>query len=154
MIKKRNKKINDHSQIKNVDILHKRTGGWTQALVTLVFILIPAIIMWVFLSTDFSNKHLLNTKELWGVAIGFVVYALLITIFLIWIQLIWIDTMNFTLPISIILMAILLSQNLHTWVRALIAIGLIFTALPINMLTVRIIENRFQKINIKNKYKK
>ncbi|NQZ29111.1 MAG: hypothetical protein HRT98_01870 [Mycoplasmatales bacterium] len=131
--------------VKNPEIMEKRTGAWTQALVTLIFILIPAIIMWIFLSKDFNVKQVLNLGELWGVAIGFIGYALLITLFLIWIQLIWIDTMNFTLPVAIVLMSILLSQNVVIWGRALIVISLIFTALPVNMFTIRYIERKVDK---------
>ncbi len=133
--------------VKNVVIAEKRTGAWTQALVTLVFILIPAIVMWVFLSKDFNAKVVLSLGELWSVAIGFIVYALFITLFLMWIQLIWIDTMNFTLPVAIVLMSILLSQNIVIWGRALIVIGLIFTALPVNMITIRYIEHKIDKNN-------
>ncbi|TCG11516.1 MAG3450 family membrane protein [Mycoplasma todarodis] len=147
MSKKPMTKRQSKNPVKNIEIAEKRTGSWTQALVTLVFILIPAIVMWVFLSKDFNAKPILSTGELWGVAVGFVGYALLVTLFLIWIQLIWIDTMNFTIPVSIVLMSILLSQNVVIWGRALIVIALIFTALPVNMFTIRFIEHKISKTN-------
>ena len=145
MSKKPLTKRETKNPVKNPVIMEKRTGAWTQALVTLVFILIPAIVMWVFLSKDFDAKQVLTTGELWAVAIGFVSYALLITMFLMWIQLIWIDTMNFTLPVAMVLMSILLSQDVVIWGRALIVISLIFTALPVNMFTVRYIERKVDR---------
>ncbi|CAM9109170.1 MAG3450 family membrane protein [Mycoplasma todarodis] len=145
MSKKPLTKRESKNPVKNPEIMEKRTGSWTQALVTLVFILIPAIVMWIFLSKDFNAKQVLTTGELWAVAIGFVSYALLITLFLMWIQLIWIDTMNFTLPVAMVLMSILLSQDVVIWGRALIVISLIFTALPVNMFTIRYIERRVDK---------
>ncbi len=140
-----------NNPVKNTNILEKRTGAWTQALVTLVFILIPAIIMWVFLSKDFNAKQVLTVGELWGVSIGFIGYSILVTLFLMWIQLIWIDTMNFTLPVAIVLMSILLSQDVVIWGRALIVIALIFTALPVNMFTIRYIEHKIKNNNIHKK---
>ncbi len=145
MSKKPLTKRETKNPVKNTNIMEKRTGAWTQALVTLVFILVPAIVMWVFLSKDFDAKQVLTTGELWAVAFGFVGYALLITLFLMWIQLIWIDTMNFTLPVAMVLMSILLSQDVVIWGRALIVIALIFTALPVNMFTIRYIERRVDK---------
>ncbi|CAM9099451.1 MAG3450 family membrane protein [Mycoplasma marinum] len=150
MAKKNNDKKDQYYPKQEFDITLKRTGGWTQTLVTFVFILVPAMVMWVFLSKDFGNKQLLTTGELWGVAIGFIFYSILISIFLIWIRLIWIDTLNFTVPVAIVLMAIMLSQDVVIWGRALIAIGMIFTALPVNMITVRYIENLAIKNNNKH----
>ncbi len=147
MSKKPLTKSNKNNLVKNEKFEDKRTGSWTQVLVTLVFILIPALFIWIFLSKDFNVVQVLSIGELWAIAIGFIAYAILITIFLIWIQLIWIDTMNFTLPVSIVLMAILLSQDVVIWGRALIVIALIFTALPVNMITVRYVEHKINKKN-------
>ncbi len=122
----------------------KRTGGWTTALSTFVFIVIPALLINIFLGGDFSKgKGPLSLGEEFGVAIGFIAYSFILVLFLLWIQLAWVDIANFIIPTAIVMMGIFLSYHIpYSWARALIAIALMMIALPVNMITTRISDSK------------
>ncbi len=116
----------------------KRTGTWTQVLVTLIFIMIPSILIMAFLSKDFGSKISLSVAATWGIAIGFVSYSFILGLILVLLKIVWIDIYNNILPIAIVLMSLFLTQSLPSWARAIIAISLVITALPVNMITTRL----------------
>ncbi len=114
----------------------KRTGGWTTALVTFIFILVPALLIIVFLGGDYSanGKGKFGLGLEFAIAISFIAYAILLTIFLWWIQLTWIDIANFIIPVAIVMMGIFITHRMPVWSRALIVLSLIITALPVNII--------------------
>lgn len=112
-----------------------RTNGWVQVLLSLLLVIVPGIMLWVFLSGDWQNNLPLKYWEILLVAISFVLYTFLITWILILVNIVWYDMFNFTLPIAIILMGILLTYPIPTWARAIITLSLVFLAWPINAFT-------------------
>ncbi|MCP4336672.1 MAG: hypothetical protein GY679_02345 [Mycoplasma sp.] len=125
-----------------------KTGSWTTAIVTFIFILIPALMIIIFLSSDFNNdgSSVFNIGIEFAIAFSFILYSVLLVVFLWWIQLTWIDIANFIIPIAIVMMTIFLSHRLSTWVRALIVLPLILTTLPISIITNSLTE-RMDKNN-------
>ncbi|MCR8613100.1 MAG: hypothetical protein NC236_01310 [Mycoplasma sp.] len=135
------------NEINNInDNFNRRTSGWMQTLITLVFIVVPAIMFWIFFTGDWQNDLPLNIGELFGVAFGFVAYSFLITWFFILLDIAWYDMFNFTVPIAIVLMGIMLSYPWPLWARALLTIGLVLFAWPINMFSTWYTEKKLSKL--------
>ena len=116
-------------------------------LVTFFLIFIPGIIIWLFFSGDWDVVPVIRYAYLWPIAFGFILAIILIIQSLIFLGIAWYDLYNISLSVAILMMVILLTYPLKMWERAITVIILVIAvALPINMIVVRITENKIAKI--------
>ena len=133
----------------------KKHDGWISSLFALIFIAVPALIIFLFFLPSWSNNFDINYGYIWLIALSFFVYVALIHFIAIYCQIISIESLNFNVPISISLMAILVCYPLPIWLTFLIVFLCIMSAFPTNILTNKYIESRKKIIdtNIKKENK-
>ena len=123
-----------------------QTSGLIKSLISFFLVLLPSLIIWFFLSKDWTRNPIVSYKYISLIAVGFVVLVALISWIFVITHIAWYDLFNFTLPIAILMMLILISYPLANWARALIVISaIIVVTLPTNMVVTRITENATDK---------
>ena len=127
----------------------KRNDGWTNALVALVFIAVPAVILYYFLLPDWTNKEVISLGASMGIAIGFIVFTIAWTSLFIKFEILPYQALNFNIPVALGLMMLFVTYDLTMWARALLLILVILLAFPINMLTDKLITSKRRKLNKK-----
>lgn len=124
-------------------------SGLVNSIIILFFCIIPALLIWYFLGADFNSNSKSSILSMWSlclVAIGFVLFNLILGILLLKFKIVEITIFNFLIPVSIILMIIMLSFPIPTWGRALLVVfSVILITFPINMATNRYLENMDNK---------
>ena len=123
----------------------KQNDGWVNALFSLLFIAVPAIVLFYFFLPSWSGKDPSSYGMIWGIAIGFWAYVGLLSFLLIYFDLLSIESLNFNIPIALALMMILVSYPLPLWATGILVIVCVLIALPVNILTTRIRENNQSK---------
>lgn len=129
----------------------KKTDGWVTALFALVFIAVPAVILFYFFLPEWTDKKPINYSYIWLIAISFWVYTGILTFILIRFEWLSIDSINFNIPISITMMLILLTSPLPLWATALFVLFGILTAFPTNIFVTRLKEKQIKKNQNKKK---
>lgn len=132
-------------------IVKSKINSWMTPIYTFFVVVVPGMMIWLLFSSDFGLAT--NEPPLWLkflIALGFISFVSILTMFLICIRLLKISVLWFAIPISIIFMGIFLTNPLLPWVRALICLPLVLLFLPIKILSEKI----EMKIFIKNKLKK
>ncbi|NQZ66189.1 MAG: hypothetical protein HRT99_03180 [Mycoplasmatales bacterium] len=124
----------------------KKNDGWLNALFSLVFIATPALIIFYFFLPSWSGFERVSYGTIWGIAIGFIFYVILLSVILIRFEILSIESLNFNIPISIVLVIILVSYPLALWATAIFVIIGILLAFPVNMLV-----NKYKESKIKQK---
>ncbi|MCK5945752.1 MAG: hypothetical protein KAG04_00620 [Mycoplasmataceae bacterium] len=127
----------------------KKNDGWMNALFALLLIVVPVLVGFYFLLPDWTGRYVISYGAMWGVAIGFIAYVVLISYILIKVKLLTLDSIAFNIPVTIVMVGIFVSPYLPIWARGLIVLTLIMSALPANMLVTRIKEEIVYK-NKKN----
>lgn len=123
-----------------------KTSSLIKSLISFFLVLLPSLIIWFFFSKDWTPNPIISYKYIWLIALGFVMLVLLISWIFVITHIAWYDLFNFTLPIAILMMLILITYPLTSWARALIIIGaIIVVTLPINMFVTRLTENASDK---------
>jgi uncharacterized membrane protein YoaK (UPF0700 family) len=113
--------------------------------------------MWFFFSKDWSRHPIIAYKYTWAIAVGFIIFTIFLSWLCVVIKIAWYDLFNFTIPIVVLMMVILVTYPLHGWERALIVIPTIIAiTLPMNILVTKITENHMDKENerVNNENKK
>lgn len=123
----------------------RKNDGWVNALFALVFIAVPAILLFYFYLPSWSGQKPLPYGYIWLIAIIFWIYVGLLSFLLIKFQWLALESLNFNVPISVSLMLILITSPLPLWATALFVIGGVLTAIPVNIYTTRFRENRAKK---------
>lgn len=113
---------------------HKKYHGWNTALFALVFIAAFALIGYIFLLPDWTNRIVLPYIYLWMIGLGFTIYSFLITWLFIWLKVLTYDSFTFIVPLSIIFVIILVTYPLPWWARTLLVFGGIFITIPVNII--------------------
>ena len=117
----------------------KKNDGWMNALFALIFIAVPAIILFYFILPGWTNKKpTFGYDIVWVIAIGFIVYTILFSIILIIFKVLSIESLNFNVPIAFALMGILVTYPLPLWATGVIVISVVLMAFPMNILTTKI----------------
>ena len=119
----------------------KNSDSWVNALFSLVFIAVPAIVLFYFFLPSWTGKEPESYGLIWGIAIGFWAYVALLSFLLIYFKLLSIESLNFNVPIALALMVILVSYPIPLWATGILVFVCVMIAFPINMLTTRIREN-------------
>ena len=131
----------------------RKTNTLKKILVSFLIVLLPGLVIWFFFSGDWNGDPILRYGYVWMISLGFVFITTLIIVILIKTKFVYLDILNFTIPISILMMLILLTYPLSNWTRALIVLPtIIVVTLPVNMLVARISEEQDDK-NRNEEYK-
>ncbi len=132
---------------KNYTNVNSRWRSFIKPLYTLFVIAVPAILIWIFFSKDVFAVEL-GINFIWwikfAIALAFIVVTSLITALMVYLKIIDISVFMFSLPVSICLMTIFLTDNFtgdQSWVRAIIIIPVFFLTIPI-CITIKKIEIR------------
>lgn len=116
---------------KNPSFIASKKESWVKPLYTFFVVAMPALLIWVFCSSDFLGtvyNFAFWVKSL--IAIGFMAYVFLTTTLLIYLKIIPINIITFAFPVCLTFMAIFLSDALAYWLRALIILPFVFTIAP------------------------
>lgn len=127
----------------------KRNDGWTNALVALVFIAVPAVILYYFLLPDWTNKEVISLGASMGIAIGFIAFTIAWTSLFIKFEILPYQALNFNIPVALGLMMLFVTYDLTMWARVLLLILVILLAFPVNMMTDKLITSKRRKLNKK-----
>lgn len=112
-----------------------KNDSWMNALFSLVFIAVPALIMYYFLLPDWTGKEVVTYPYIWLISFSFLAYVALLSFLLIRFNILSFQSLNFNVPLALCLVLIFVTYDVDLWGRALILIAGILTALPMNMIT-------------------
>lgn len=115
----------------------KKNDGWINALFSLVFIATPALILYFFYLPTWSGNDDQAYWVVWVIALLFMVYVVVLSYVLIKFEWLTIESLNFNIPITLALMAIMVTYTLPLWATAIITLAMVMVALPVNMWTTR-----------------
>ncbi len=107
-----------------------------------------------FLLPDWTGEPPFNKGGMWGVALGYAAYVILISSFLIFTKLVSYNSLNFNIPLGLIFAVLFISYGLPTWSRAVLIISMVFLAFPVNMLTTVLKTRAKRKYSKEQQYKK
>ena len=124
----------------------KKNDGWVNALFALVFIAVPAMIIYYFILPDWTGRIVLPLGSTMGIAVGFIAAIMGITALLIKFELLPYQAINFNIPVAVGLMVLLVSYDLSMWARVLLIVAVILMAFPVNMFTSYLIRNKKYKL--------
>ena len=120
----------------------KKNDGWVNALFALIFIAVPAVILFYFFLPSWTDKKPIEYGYIWLIAISFLLYVGLFSFILIKFDWLPFESLNFNVPISVSLMIILVSHPLPLWATALLVLLGILSAFPVNIYTTRLRESK------------
>lgn len=130
----------------------KTNDGWINALFSLVFIAAPALVLFYFFLPTWNPDANYSYWITWIITIIFFIYVGLLSLLLIYFKWLTIESLNFNIPITLVLMLILVTNPLPLWATALFVLTGVFTAIPVNIITTKIKENKIREY--KKKYNK
>ncbi|MBN0970508.1 hypothetical protein [Mycoplasma phocoeninasale] len=148
----KNKKIN----IKNYQVVDQKpkkqlSNSWKIALTGLLLIAIPSFLLFIFVGKDGWIFSQTKSIDRWSgellIALGMSAIQITIVCLLVWkFKFLRPESLHFLIPITFAMNSFLVSSGVDTWyVRVIPAVGLAFLAIPILLLTKRILKIKSQK---------
>ncbi|WP_027120455.1 MAG3450 family membrane protein [Mycoplasmopsis lipofaciens] len=99
----------------------------TTILFTIIFVILPMMIIWIFGSNDFQNRKIINDLYVYLIVFIIIFVGTLLNIAFYIFKIISIKSFNINIPLFILFMFIIFSSfsNLNIYIRLIIAIFLI-----------------------------
>ncbi|WP_040545454.1 MAG3450 family membrane protein [Mycoplasmopsis alligatoris] len=138
-----NKQQNKEHTIRQIKALQQRKRYFA-ILFTVLFVLFPAILFWVFGTTDSNLKYI----PFWGLSIALPLWIIFITglwFILYKFNIIETKSIAFIIPFALAAAGIIWSYQLELWARGLISLGCVLSTLIFLFISTHLEERNFQK---------
>lgn len=126
----------------NNQLINSRWKSFVKPIFTFFVIAIPALLIWVFFSTDFPFAEHWNLNYEWWIklliGIAFVIGTFLITALFVSLRMLDMSVFSFSIPVSVSFMTIFITDQLVAWARALIIIPIFLLIIPVVIYTKKI----------------
>lgn len=112
------------------------------ALITLIFVVVPALVMFYFLMPSWAGKQVISLGYMFLVAFGFIIYSISIGAFFVWTRTLTPFALAFLIPISLALMIMFVSYDLPIWAQMLLTLPGIATVIPTQLIIEKIYDKK------------
>jgi hypothetical protein len=120
----------------------KKENSWFTVLFTLLFVIVPGLLMWYFLSKDWNQSEL-DFEWVLLISLSFLIIIFVLIWIFIKLKFCYYQVYNVALPMCLVMVSIVLSSWIDSvWIRAIIILIWVFFTLPINIITNKIIKNK------------
>lgn len=117
-------------------------GSWMTALITMIFVVVPALVLFYFLMPSWAGKEVINIGYMFLVAFGFILYSIGIGALFVWTRTLTPFGVAFLVPIALALMLIFVSDPLPIWAQMLLTLPGILTVIPTQLVIEKIYDKK------------